>query len=81
MSEATVTVQRSDEGPRVMEYVRAEGGRHVVSEFRHGRQRFYSVLRSEIKDAMLPVKLTAKEADQVFLADFFLHAEPPMPGY
>lgn len=82
MPNSTVTVQRSDEEPRQMAYVRAEGDRHVVSEFRHGRQRFYSVLRSEIKDDTLPVMLTDKEEeDQVFIADFFLYSEPEVPGY
>lgn len=80
-SKTTVTVQRSDGEPRQMTYVREEDGRHVVSEFRHGQERFYNVQRSEIKDSMLPVQLTEKEEDQVFIADFFLHSEPEVPGY
>jgi hypothetical protein len=57
----TVTVQRSDDIAREMTYVRADGDRHVVSVFRHGRVRFYNVPRSEIQDS----------DDAVFLAAFF----------
>lgn len=79
MSENQVTVQRSDEEPRQMTYVRTDGDhRHVVSEFRHGRDRFYSILRSEIKDAVLPPE---KPDEATFLSEFFAHAEPEMPGW